>query len=324
MRKHADQLRFAFRQRRCRGPAACPSAWLHDPDPAYGPAERLQLAALASGAFPLLLPPRRISRDSRDYLAQRWPGPGSGEMVDGRCDCVRYRHLAPDWGGHEAPATFQFHAVDGGMLDNQPFAAGRELLAGLPPTMPQPPVVNRVMLAIDPFPDLVGYRQEEPEPAGLLDFGLALLSAMKNQTRFKPEELLTAAEDVHASRQLIAPSRRIDGVRMDHPLAGGAVEGFAGFIDRRFRLHDFWLVGPTASASSAAISGLRSIRCLPTGLRASTRPGATGTAACRSCRCWVAPPSPSPHPPGRSWVSRTCSAWPPVAPAQPGPAAACH
>jgi len=244
MRRHADQLRFRLS-------GTDPGA---DADPGQPPGcialdagmngpgwRRLQLAALASGAFPLLLPPRWISRDSRDYLAQRWPGAGSGKVVDGHCDCVRYRSLAPDWGEHEPPEQFQFHAVDGGMLDNQPFTAGRELLTGLPPTPPAAPVVSRVMLAIDPFPDLVSYRQQEPEPAGLLDFGLALLSAMKNQTRFKPEELLTAAEDAYASRQLIAPSRRIDGVPMDHPLAGGAIEGFAGFIDRRFRLHDFWL-----------------------------------------------------------------------------------
>lgn len=244
MRRHADQLRF-----RLPADDAVAAGDRHRPagcivlDPAMaGPGwEQLQLAALASGAFPLLLPPRRITRDSRDYLAQRWPSPGSGEFVDGDCDCQRYVSLAPDWGGHGAPERFQFHAVDGGMLDNQPFTAGRELLTGLPPTVPVGPVVNRVLLAIDPFPDLVSYRQQEPEPAGLLDFGLALLSAMKNQTRFKPEELLTAAEDGYASRQLIAPSRRIDGVPMDHPLAGGAIEGFAGFIDRRFRLHDFWL-----------------------------------------------------------------------------------
>src|SRR5690606_10324010 len=136
---------------------------------------------------------------------------------------------------------FDFLAVDGGVLDNEPFAAARDLLVGTPPTAPSGDVLGRVLVSIDPFPDLLGYQPDETNPGGLLDVALSLLAAMRNQTRFQPDELVTAFDDPYATRQLIAPSRRIDGERMDHPLAGGAVSGFAGFIDRDFRLHDFRL-----------------------------------------------------------------------------------
>ncbi len=241
MRRHADLLRF--RLGRAVGNVAAADADLIELDwtmcaPGW---QQLRQAALASGAFPLLLPPQRIERDGSDYLARRWPVPGSGKIIDGRCDCTRHEALSPHWGGNEAPARFGFYAVDGGMLDNQPFAAARELLLGVPPRPPDTAVSGRALIAIDPFPDLVGYRDSEPHPGGLLDFGLALLAAMRNQTRFKPDELVAAADDALASRLLIAPSRRIAGERMDHPLAGGVIDGFGGFLDRSFRLHDFWL-----------------------------------------------------------------------------------
>lgn len=241
MRRHADLLRFRLGRRN--EDTAPDDADLIDLDwamrvPAW---QQLRQAALASGAFPLLLPAQRIERNSDDYLAQRWPVPGSGQMVDGRCDCTSYQALSPHWGDNAPPDRFGFYAVDGGMLDNQPFTAARHLLLGLPPRAPEPDVSGRALIAIDPFPDLVGYRESEHRPGGLLDFGMALLAAMKNQTRFKPDELVAAADDIHASRLLIAPSRRVDGQRLDHPLAGGVIDGFGGFLDRSFRLHDFWL-----------------------------------------------------------------------------------
>lgn len=241
MRRHADLLRFRLGRSSSSTDAA--DADLIELDEAMrNPSwQQLRQAALASGAFPLLLPPQRIERASADYLAKRWPMPGSGKVIDERCDCTRHASLSPHWGDNEAPAQFGFYAVDGGMLDNQPFAAARELLVGVPPRPPEALVSGRALIAVDPFPDLVGYRDSEPHPGGLLDFGMSLLAAMRNQTRFKPDELVAAADDALASRLLIAPSRRIAGERMDHPLAGGVIHGFGGFLDRAFRLHDFWL-----------------------------------------------------------------------------------
>jgi hypothetical protein len=238
MRRHADALRFALGQ---------PPAMSSDGAVALGwdggcsgGWAALRGAALASGAFPLLLPAHELRRDPRDYDRQLWPVPaGSGDRPD--LACLKYQPIPAHWGGDGAPASFDFVAVDGGMLDNEPFTLGRELLVGVPPLMPAAPVAGRSLLTIDPFPDVIGFRADEPQPEGLLDLALGLLAAMKNQTRFKPDELVTGPEDRFARRLLLAPSRRIADASTDHPLAGGAVHGFAGFLDRSFRLHDFRL-----------------------------------------------------------------------------------
>lgn len=237
MRLHADTVHFRLGADDDRAGRAMALPWT------LGGAgwHALRRAALASGAFPLLLPPHRLSRPGADYGHRLWPLPGSGERVGDHCDCVRHEPLPPHWGAAGTPAQYDFIAVDGGVLDNEPFALGRELLVGAPPRRPDGDVLGRALLTIDPFPDVAGYRADERQPGGLLDLALALLAAMKNQTRFKPDELVTAADDPYASRQLIAPSRRVDGERRDPPLAGGAVDGFAGFLERDFRLHDFHL-----------------------------------------------------------------------------------
>lgn len=240
MRKHADLLRFRLAGNATTERMATDVVELDAT--MSGPGwSQLRSAALASGAFPLLLPPKSLHRPGRDYAGRRWPMPANNTLdtVAGRS--LQYEALPPHWGSAGAPERFDFLAVDGGVLDNEPFAAARDLLVGSPPAPPSGDVFGRVLISIDPFPDLLGYRPDEPQPAGLLDVAFALLAAMKNQTRFQPDELVTAFDDSYASRQLIAPSRRVDGERVDHPLAGGALHGFAGFIDRDFRLHDFQL-----------------------------------------------------------------------------------
>jgi hypothetical protein len=237
MRRHADALRFRLGDPQLvSGDAAVALDWRG----ASAGWSALRGAALASGAFPLLLPPHGLSRDAGDYDRQLWPVPaGAGDRPD--LACLRYQPIPAHWGEGGPPGRFAFVAVDGGMLDNEPFTLGRELLVGVPPLMPAAPVAGRSLLTIDPFPDVIGFRADEPQPEGLLDLALGLLAAMKNQTRFKPDELVTGPEDRYARRLLLAPSRRIAGASTDHPLAGGAVHGFAGFLDRSFRLHDFRL-----------------------------------------------------------------------------------
>lgn len=238
MRKHADLLRFSLGgHRRTTEDDLIALDWAMAADGW----DHLRWAALASGAFPLLLPPKRLSRPGNDYDTKLWTIPTALTAPDAGTECVRYETLPPHWGAEGTPGRFDFLAVDGGVLDNKPFAAARELLVGIPPAPPAGEVMGRVLITIDPFPDLIGYRSDEHQPGGLLDVALALLAAMRNQTRFQPQELVTAFDDPYASRQLIAPSRRVNGERMDHPLAGGAIDGFAGFIERDFRLHDFWL-----------------------------------------------------------------------------------
>jgi len=66
---------------------------------------------------------------------------------------------------------------------------------------------------------------------------LGLFGALKNQARFKAEELVLAAQPQVYSRFMVAPSR--DGQKF--PIACGALGGFGGFLKRDFRKHDYFL-----------------------------------------------------------------------------------
>src|SRR5262249_15041750 len=60
--------------------------------------------------------------------------------------------------------------------------------------------------------------------------------------RFKPDEIVLAADEKHGSRYLIGPSRVTpDGKEQRYGIASGLLGGFGGFVARSFRDHDFQL-----------------------------------------------------------------------------------
>jgi hypothetical protein len=63
------------------------------------------------------------------------------------------------------------------------------------------------------------------------------VDALKNQARFKPDELELAADENVYSRFMIAPSRD----KETYPIACGSLGGFGGFLKRDFRSHDYFL-----------------------------------------------------------------------------------
>ena len=95
---------------------------------------------------------------------------------------------------------------------------------------------------IDPFPNKVEYDGTWRSDPRLTRVAPALLSALKNQARFKPEELALAEDETIFSRFMIAPSR--DGAvgDADPPaMAAAILGGFGGFLHKSFRQHDFQL-----------------------------------------------------------------------------------
>jgi hypothetical protein len=69
----------------------------------------------------------------------------------------------------------------------------------------------------------------------------ALFPALIDQARFKPAELVPAIDPRNHSRFLIAPERDADGVEQRYKIACGLLTGFGGFLDEKFRAHDFQL-----------------------------------------------------------------------------------
>jgi len=152
--------------------------------------------------------------------------------------CTRDELIPANFGPLPPNYQYDFLCVDGGVMDNEPLELARRLLAGANAHNPREgDKSTKAVVLIDPFPGDAAFGPQYEAPADLLKLVLGLFGALKNQARFKPEELVLAAHPQVYSRFMIAPSR--DGQK--HAIACGSLGGFGGFLKRDFRKHDYFL-----------------------------------------------------------------------------------
>ena len=191
-------------------------------DPAW---QSLAVTALASGAFPLALAARSLSRPGSDYDYRFVFPHGAQHVVYSRPKIDR-------------DGTCRFKAVDGGTMNNEPFELARVALAGSKRRNPRRGIeAHRAVIVVDPFAD------PRPNPpasqCSLWDTFMALVKAFKAQTRFHQIDLTLAEADDVYSRFMIAPSR--NGIRGSDAIASSGLRGFLGFFCKDYRLHDYML-----------------------------------------------------------------------------------
>ncbi len=188
-------------------------------------------AALASGAFPLGLPPRKLLIPPAQL--------DSFLRVPGLENSTRVKSGVSDTYPPEQ------YIVDGGVLNNEPIM---EVYNHLMHHLKKEAGCSRPdvkgLLLIDPFPNF----EAEPDvsldgPDTLPKVLSGLLGALRGQGLMKD---ISALADDQANKYLImgmiSPSRKDEnGDRVKPAMATSAMEGFAGFIERDFRLHDFYL-----------------------------------------------------------------------------------
>jgi hypothetical protein len=172
---------------------------------------------------------------------------------------------------------FWFTTADGGIIDNDPFEYARFSLKNrVPPEDPNKfevsatlvledhlpsalDEVDRAVIMISPFPELNPIAPEGQPASDIVSIFSALLLALIDQARFKPGEIILAANPKHGSRYLIGPSRvTSDGKEQRYGIASGLLGGFGGFVARSFLDHDFQLGPPqlpTFSAGNIRASG---------------------------------------------------------------------
>ena len=199
-------------------------------------------AALATGAFPGALVPREIWRAPTDYEYRYCARNPRGEMI----------HAKPWPAGATNPERFL--CVDGGSMNNEPFDLAHAYLAGGRGENPRDGAhACRAVLMINPFADA---RAQAPPLDSMLSATLVqLLTAFKEQCRFKPLDLDLAADEEVYSRFLIAPKRYPYVGSM--ALCSGALGAFFGFFSRAYRHHDYMLGRANCQAF------LRRSFCLP-------------------------------------------------------------
>ncbi len=182
-------------------------------DPAWG---KLAVAALATGAFPIGLAPRELSRLASEYNSRTCPmtTPVQADGTILRCGLFKeFPPAFPEAIRNDPSFRYDFLCIDGGTVNNEPLELARRILDGEGPGFFNPKSrgdqADNALIAIAPFPNLGTYSVQEPtvgNPFLLHVLSRTLYSAI-NQMRFDPAQaLLAAAPDVY-NRYLIAPER---------------------------------------------------------------------------------------------------------------------
>lgn len=195
--------------------------------------------AMATAAFPIGFPPRRLTRPLEHYRYRVVSVPG-----DDNPGTTMWLPLVPDWAaiqdwaGGGLPDDYQFLTVDGGATDNEPIELARTVLAGITGRNPRDGMrANRGVVLIDPF---AGSAQMAPPlTIALPDLAESLVTGMIQQTRYDTRDILLAAyPDVYSRFMLTALRENNLG---DPALATAGMGAFLGFACDAFRRHDYLL-----------------------------------------------------------------------------------
>lgn len=211
--------------------------------------EALLQCAKATGAFPLGLAPRHLTNTQTPYIksmVDRMFSPGRNE--EGQLPTQGLRiEIEED--------TFDFFAVDGGTVNNEPFG---EVIRALKEKCQDDPGQNYAVLMIDPFPNFEGETQQDPNKTPkLIELAPKVLGAIRGQAMMKESDLVGGLSSDHTLR-MIFPSRRGAAQKDPYPISCGSLDGFGGFFSRGFREHDFELGRRNCQ------SFLRNYFCIPT------------------------------------------------------------
>jgi predicted acylesterase/phospholipase RssA len=188
-------------------------------------------AAMATGAFPVGLQSRIVKRDAQYVNNNPWL---SNYLTNTPIDAGAYQTLN----------------VDGGMINNEPFDKVRSVLDDLT-GQPDTDYNNfnkfvSTVLMIEPFPTQAPTPISQSRAVSNI-IGLTL-SSMLSQMRSKAVNIKDAMDEDCAGQYLITPSRRVDtpdgkstDLTGEQAIACGALSGFSGFLNKEFRVHDFFL-----------------------------------------------------------------------------------
>ena len=207
-------------------------------------------AAMATGAFPVGLKARTVSRENRII----WDHPFFHRGNKFTPQTIGLGQQAADSG------VYTSMNADGGTANNEPVELAREVLLSIMANvyklvdLPVPlekmdkenkqdalkQLRNTSIILIDPFPSTNNnIRAPEKYSEGLAEYVPDLIHALQSQLIFDAKEALDAYRKGNYGLHLIAPSK--DGVIPAHAIATGALNGFGGFINREFRVHDYFL-----------------------------------------------------------------------------------
>ncbi len=203
--------------------------------PGLGAWPLLQEAAKATGAVPVALASRVLTRDVADYQVPGWePLSASAKQIAPA--------FPPGIG-----TSIQTVNVDGGVTDNTPFELADNYLAeqlNQVSNPSSPEQANAAVLTIAPFPMGDNNFSGPYVPAdhqGIWAILMSFFSVALSQSRFLGESLESLMDGSSFSRFAIAPSDPDSAQKGKPALQCGSLGAFGGFLCRDFRKHDFLL-----------------------------------------------------------------------------------
>ena len=234
---HADQLAFVVDSPSTQPdePPAPDCIALSNKNPRSDPTWRmLGSAGLATGACPIAFQARDIRRNPADYI---WR--------DSYFDIEHETPLfvRPSWDGGKPPVTHDYAAVDGGVINNEPFDLARKSLSGALGRNGQPgKTADRAVIVIDPL-------VEDPQPGPARDATLVkvlaqLIPTLIQHARLSAVDLVQILSPDVYSRFMISPTRTGLGGKKyagTSALASGALGAWFGIFSEAYRKHDYFL-----------------------------------------------------------------------------------
>jgi len=195
-------------------------------------------AAMATGAFPLGLKSRNISRKVEYIIDNKWLKIKEAEPI------IEEKEIRHD------------HIVDGGMINNEPFDKVNELLKeklieeglideGQDVSNNYSDFMSTILM-IDPFP---ATESKFSKKRDILSIAGKTLGAMLGQIRTKPDDVISTFQSDNSAQFMIAPTRSFPKYAANNEekrqgskaIACGFFGGFGGFFNKEFRVHDFFL-----------------------------------------------------------------------------------
>jgi Patatin-like phospholipase len=291
---YADRLRFEITQPG--GTTSTPLAKaLPVGQPELGAWNLLQEAAKATGAFPLFLAPRQLTRDLIDYRIPGWipssvPAPAPPIVSD-----------LPS----PPPPDILTLNIDGGVTDNDPFDLAHDFLVSQNPKAtngmnPRAPLdANCAVISVAPFPsaDRFDPHYDFTVEQGLFPMLSRLATVLVSQSRFLGESLGVLTSGAAFSRFVIAPSD--SGQEQGNALQCASLGAFGGFMERSFRAHDFLLGRHNCQKF------LKTYFCLPIGnsiISAGQTEAGTYSTNIESLFATCPPPGVTVPPQGKVWM----------------------
>jgi len=203
-------------------------------------AQTLKLATIATGAFPVGLMYREFDdlNFSDNYLKTIYKRIISGKFgmadPDPEND-MKFRLF---------PKQFSSVTVDGGAINNEPYREVMSLLSDHHGISKSDSYPDYGVIMIDPFPDQGQFKAAYERATDLVDVIPEILDTLQDQSRVKRREMLegdpgTFYRSIIFPRKWSTEAGKTKPIK--NPIACASVGAFGGFLDIKFRQHDFFL-----------------------------------------------------------------------------------